>query len=195
MSKGSITCSPIDRTGLSEVIGSWKIIEMSRPRISRISSSERSSRSAAVEQDAALRHPPGLGEQAHDRERGDRLAAAGLADKGDDLAAINRIGNAVDRPDGAARGFEPDMQVAHFKQRRRGGARRLVCQRYHPEFRRSCTSSCAPGREAIPDCRFGGQWETHRARHQHRARSGNSWLSASENGIPGLYRREGGMVR
>src|SRR6266545_3396749 len=37
-------CSPIVRIGLSEVIGSWKIIEMSRPRISRISSSSRSSR-------------------------------------------------------------------------------------------------------------------------------------------------------
>ena len=31
-------------TGLSEVIGSWKIIAMSRPRISRISSSVRSRR-------------------------------------------------------------------------------------------------------------------------------------------------------
>src|ERR1043166_3397425 len=28
------------------------------------------------------------------------------------------------------------------------------------EFRRSCASSCAPGRDAIPDSRFGGQWET-----------------------------------
>ena len=81
---------------------------------------------AAVERDAALRHPPGLGEQAHDGERGDRLAAAGLADEGDDLAAINRIGDAVDGPNGAARGLEPDMQVAHLKQRRPGGARSLV---------------------------------------------------------------------
>ena len=48
-------CSPIERTGLSEVIGSWKIIEMSRPRISRISSSESVEQVAAVEQDAALR--------------------------------------------------------------------------------------------------------------------------------------------
>ena len=45
MSSGSITCSPIERTGLSEVIGSWKIIAMSRPRISRISSAESASRS------------------------------------------------------------------------------------------------------------------------------------------------------
>ena len=50
MSSGSMICSPIGRTGLSEVIGSWKIIEMSRPRISRISSSESVEQVAAVEQ-------------------------------------------------------------------------------------------------------------------------------------------------
>ena len=38
-------CSPIVRTGLSEVIGSWKIMAISRPRMRRISSSERSSSS------------------------------------------------------------------------------------------------------------------------------------------------------
>ena len=37
-------CNPIGRTGFSEVIGSWKIIEISRPRTARISSSERSRR-------------------------------------------------------------------------------------------------------------------------------------------------------
>src|SRR6266516_633770 len=34
---GSATCQPTRYTGLSEVIGSWKIIAISRPRISRIS--------------------------------------------------------------------------------------------------------------------------------------------------------------
>src|SRR5205085_4308422 len=34
---GSETCHPTRYTGLSEVIGSWKIIAISRPRISRIS--------------------------------------------------------------------------------------------------------------------------------------------------------------
>ncbi len=42
---GSISWSPIDSTGLSDVIGSWKIIETSRPRNSRISSSDNASRS------------------------------------------------------------------------------------------------------------------------------------------------------
>ena len=33
MVRGSVICRPILRTGLSEVIGSWKIMAMSRPRI------------------------------------------------------------------------------------------------------------------------------------------------------------------
>ncbi len=33
-------CSPIRSTGLSDVIGSWKIMAISRPRMRRISSSE-----------------------------------------------------------------------------------------------------------------------------------------------------------
>ena len=45
MNSGSMICSPIERTGLSEVIGSWKIIEISRPRIARMSSAESLSRS------------------------------------------------------------------------------------------------------------------------------------------------------
>src|SRR5690348_3872855 len=36
---GSATCQPVRYTGLSEVIGSWKIIAISLPRTSRISSS------------------------------------------------------------------------------------------------------------------------------------------------------------
>ena len=175
MSRGSITCSPIERTGLSEVIGSWKIIEMSRPRISRISSAESAEQIAAVERDAALRHPAGLGEQAHDRERGDRLAAAGLADDGDDLAAIDRIGDAFDGANGAARGLEPHVQVAHLKQRRprRRPAKSGRSALPPLEFGRFCASSCAPGREAIPDSRFGGQWETRR-RRDNRASAGTA---------------------
>ena len=41
----SLIWSPIRITGLSEVIGSWKIIEMRLPRICRISASSRESRS------------------------------------------------------------------------------------------------------------------------------------------------------
>ena len=44
ISSGSMIWKPMVSTGFSEVIGSWKIIAMSRPRILRISSSGRSSR-------------------------------------------------------------------------------------------------------------------------------------------------------
>ena len=138
MNSGSMICSPIERTGLSEVIGSWKIIEMSRPRISRISFGGEFEQVAAFEQHAAFGHPAGgLRQQAHDGERRHRLAAAGLADDGDHLAAIDGVGNAVDRVHDAARGVELDMQILHREQRRRraggrGGVRRRrgpCCQR------------------------------------------------------------------
>src|SRR6266852_4276823 len=45
ISSPSVSWRPIERTGLREVIGSWKIIAISRPRTRRISSSERRRRS------------------------------------------------------------------------------------------------------------------------------------------------------
>ena len=118
MSSGSMICRPIGSTGLSEVIGSWKIIAMSRPRSSRISSSDRSSRSRPSNRMRPARYPAGLlGEQAHDGERRHRLAGAGFADDGDDLAAVDGVRNAVDRADHAARGLELDVQVLHLQQR------------------------------------------------------------------------------
>ena len=40
--------SPTVKTGFNEVIGSWKIIEISRPRMERISAGDRHSRSYSV---------------------------------------------------------------------------------------------------------------------------------------------------
>jgi len=39
ISRPSVSWRPMDSTGLSEVIGSWKIMPISRPRTPRISSS------------------------------------------------------------------------------------------------------------------------------------------------------------
>ena len=104
-------------TGFSEVIGSWKIIAMSRPRISRISSSVRSRRFAALEQDAAGDDAPGgPREQPHDGERGHRLAAAGFADERHRLAGPDLVGDAFDRAHHAARRHEVDVQVLDFEQ-------------------------------------------------------------------------------
>ena len=122
---GSVICSPMVRIGLSEVIGSWKIIEMSRPRISRISSSSRSSRLRPSKSDAALGDLAGEArQQPHDRERRDRFAGAGFADDGDDFAAVDREAHAFDRAHDAARGLEMDMQILDLQQRREVSAGR-----------------------------------------------------------------------
>ncbi len=84
---------------------------------------------ASLEQDAPVRNARGvLGQQAHDRERRHRLAAAGLADDGYDLAAVDAVGNAVDGVDGAARGLEADVQVLHFEQRCASRPRATTCR-------------------------------------------------------------------
>ncbi len=72
--------SPTVNTGFRRVIGSWKIIAISPPRISRSSSSSELQEVPAVEQDlAAGELARRRVDQPHDRERGDALAAAGLA--------------------------------------------------------------------------------------------------------------------
>src|SRR3989304_2944032 len=67
-------------------------------------------------------------EQPHDGERGYRLSAAGFADDGDGLAALDRIGNAVDGVNEAARGLEPDAQILNFEQRRKACSRPTLRQ-------------------------------------------------------------------
>ena len=113
-----------------------------------------------LEQDLALGDAAGFGEQAHDRERGDRLAAAGLAHDGDDLAPVDGVGNAFDRANGAARGFEVDVQIPHLQQRR--GLRTQVGQRSHPALGNFRVSSCALSGQPIPDSGSRGQWERRR---------------------------------
>ena len=83
---GSMICSPIGRTGLSEVIGSWKIIAISRPRTFAHLIFGQVEEVAALEHDAALRDAAGARQQPHDRMRGDRFAGAGFADQCYDLA-------------------------------------------------------------------------------------------------------------
>ena len=75
----SITWLPTVKTGFSEVIGSWKIMLMSLPRICRIAGSGKLDQIFSQESDG-----PGLnlgrgGQQPHDRQRRDRLARAGFA--------------------------------------------------------------------------------------------------------------------
>ena len=89
--------SPTVNAGLSEVIGSWKIIEMRLPRSSRISAVGQLEQVDALEQDLAAGDAPGrLRHEAHDRQRRDALAAARLADDAERAARFEREAHAVD---------------------------------------------------------------------------------------------------
>src|SRR6185436_2063757 len=106
--------SPTRKAGLSEVIGSWKIIASLSPRRSRRRLLQQV---FAVEQhlaggDAARR----LRDEAHDRERGDALAAARFADDAERAAALEPEVDAVHGPHLAALRGEVRAQAFDFKQ-------------------------------------------------------------------------------
>ena len=95
---GSLTWSPIVCSGDSDTIGSWKIIEMWRPRIRRSAMpsgfSLVMSRGGLFEPGAANRILPdvmcaGLGQDAHHRLRGDGFARSGFADERDGRAGTD----------------------------------------------------------------------------------------------------------
>ena len=109
-------CRPTVSTGLSEVIGSWKIIEMSLPRMlahlrARAAPADRGPRSGSR---PAIRAGRRL-DQPQDRQRGDGLAAAGLADDRQRLARVD----ANDTPSTArttpSRRAEMGLQVLDFE--------------------------------------------------------------------------------
>ena len=122
---GSATCMPTVSAGLSDDIGSWKIIAMLLPRIARMSASSSFS-SRAVEQDLAALDPAGrIRDQAQQRERGDALARAGFADDRQRLAGDDVERHVIDRGHGAALGAEPRREVVDLEQRAR---HRRVCR-------------------------------------------------------------------
>ena len=106
-------------TGFSDVIGSWKIIEMSLPRIFSSSLSVERGEVAALEEDArALRDPAGPVDQAHHRERGHGLAAARLADDAERAALRDLEVDPVDGAQEAVARVEPGAEVLDGEQRR-----------------------------------------------------------------------------
>ena len=107
---------PTVSTGLSDVIGSWKIIEMSLPRMSRISRSESSQQVAASKAMRPAILPGRLGDQPQDRHGGDGLAATRLADDGERLPGLELERDAVDRAVDALRGAEVRLQVLDLEQ-------------------------------------------------------------------------------
>ena len=85
------------------------------PRSARMRRGDSVARSDAVERDAAAGLPQARRQQPKHRARGHRLAAAGFADNGQKLAALDRDGDAVDHRRAAALGF--DAQIVDRKQR------------------------------------------------------------------------------
>ena len=116
-SSASRICRPMVSTGLSEVIGSWKIIAISRPRIvAQLLVVERE-QVAAAEHRRALRDAAVPGEDPEQRERGDALAAARLADDPERLAGGDVERDAVDGVDEPSLGAELDVQVVDDEER------------------------------------------------------------------------------
>ena len=116
-SRISPICFSIVCSGLSEVIGSWKMMVMSLPRTSRISRSGMRQQFAALEHDRAGRMVRRrIGQQLHHRQRRHRLAGAGLADQRHRLALADVERHAVDRQHLAARPAEGDGEIADGEQ-------------------------------------------------------------------------------
>ena len=85
----SAICAPTVITGFRLVPGSWKIIAMRRPRTSRIADFGQLQQVVAVQSTAPPTILPGVRQQAHDRQRGHRLAAARFAEQREGLAAAD----------------------------------------------------------------------------------------------------------
>ena len=134
-SSTSATCLPIVTTGLSEDIGSWNTIAMSRPRMSRIWSFDSVRRSVPSNRIEPETSHPRLGQQSHDRERRDALAAAGLADDADRLARVDGERDAVDGADVAPpTPAEHDLEVLDLEQRAPGRGRAAVRHGAHRRY-------------------------------------------------------------
>src|SRR5881397_1437802 len=122
VSSPSVIWRPIVSTGLSEVMGSWKIIAISLPDAPHRFFVQRQE-VAPLEEDAAAddaagrrRHEP------HDRERADRFAAARLTDERDRLALRDVPRHAVHRADDAAARHELRLEVNDVEEATHGGA-------------------------------------------------------------------------
>ena len=73
---------------------------------------------AAVQSDLAAGDEPAPRQQAHDRHRGHRLAAAGLADDAHGLSGLDVEAEAVDGVDGAAAQANPGFEIVDLQQSR-----------------------------------------------------------------------------
>ena len=86
----STSCVPSVNTGLSAVIGSWKIMAMRVPRSAPHVAGGSASRSSPSSSDARRRRASIGRQQAEQRQRERRLAAAAFADDADDAPRADR---------------------------------------------------------------------------------------------------------
>ncbi len=141
MVSGSMICSPILSTGLREVMGSWKIMAISRPRMRRISSSESFSSSlppSNLIRPEGMRAVPGGSRRITASAETD-LPEPEFTDDGHHLARMDRIAQALNGPDRAMAGHEMYVQIVdleHGRQHTAGHSRRCrFCKRLIAEAR------------------------------------------------------------
>ena len=143
----SMICRPTVSTGLSEVAGSWKIIATRRPRTARIATSGSASRSCSSSRTEPPAMRPAARQQAHDRQRGHRLAAARFADQREALAAPQLEADAVDRVHRCRAGRRARCAGLRPRARRRRARRDIVLLRSRRPARAD-RSRRAPHRQA-----------------------------------------------
>ena len=117
MRRTSSICAPTSQTGFSDEVGCWKIMrDPVAADLAHLVGRDRQ-QVAAVEDDLAGLDPPGLGDEAHDRQAGHALAAARFADEAHDLAAVDVEVDAVDGPDDAVARVERRPQALDLEER------------------------------------------------------------------------------
>ena len=105
------------KTGLRLVIGSWKIMAISLPRMRAHLRFRFGQQVVAIEQDRAAGDAAGAGDEAHDRQAGDRFAGARFADDGQRLAAADVEAHTVDGAHLALLAVEAGSEVPDLEQR------------------------------------------------------------------------------
>ena len=112
----SLIWKPTVKHGFSDDIGSWKIIAMSLPAISRRSAGGHRNEVAAVDVMRSALDLGGERQEAHHREHRHRLARAEFADDRQHLVAVNRHVDPIHRLERAVARGEGDGEIADFEQ-------------------------------------------------------------------------------
>ena len=140
---------PTGKVGLSEVIGSWKIIPIRLPRTRAHGALVERQQILAFEQDPAALDPRRRHrQQPHHRPRGDALAAARFAHQADDPASLDDQRQIVDDGGVMPLGPEADDQSLDLEQHQPSGARAAPPQPGSPPRRAGTPHHAWPRRYA-----------------------------------------------